>query len=243
MSFTIVGIFILCATALLTGIAKTGIPGLGMLVVPLIAMAMPVRESTGFLLPILISGDVMAVLYWHRSAHWEHLGRILLWTAAGVVLGFALMRVLSEAVFKPLLGGMIIAFVALDLVRRFAKIELRSESRLFAATIGIAAGAFTMLANAAGPVMTIYLLSMGLPKEEFVGTGAWFYFLINLFKAPFSVALGLLTWRAVKVDLMLLPLVAAGGVLGIVAMRRLPQRVFDLTAQILAALGGLKLFL
>ncbi|MGO8695735.1 MAG: sulfite exporter TauE/SafE family protein [Rectinemataceae bacterium] len=242
MHFTTLSIVIICCTAFLTGVTKTGVPGLGTLLVPLIAMAMPVRASTGFLLPILIAADCMAVAYWRRSAVWSHLFRILVWTALGVVLGYFLMRIISEASFKPLLGGMIVVLIVLDLVRRVAKIELKAENKLFAAVIGILAGAFTMVANAAGPVMTIYLLSMELPKEEFVGTGAWFYFIMNLFKAPFSAALGLLTWQTLKFDAMLVPLIALGAGLGVFVMRRLSQKVFDISAQILAAMGGIKLF-
>ncbi|MDA8427368.1 MAG: sulfite exporter TauE/SafE family protein [Treponema sp.] len=242
MHFSTVSIVIICATALFAGVTKTGVPGLGNLLVPLIAMAMPVRASTGFLLPILIAADCMAVIYWRRNAVWSHLFRILVWTALGVILGYFLMLIISEAAFKPLLGGMIVVLMALDLLRRLAKIEFKAENRIFAAVIGILAGAFTMMANAAGPVMTIYLLSMGLPKEEFVGTGAWFYFIMNLFKAPFSVALGLITWQTLTFDVLLIPLIVAGAFAGIFVMKRLPQKVFDVSAQVLAAIGGIKLF-
>ncbi len=152
------------------------------------------------------------------------------------------MRILSDAVFKPLLGAMILLIVAIDLARRAAKVELRAESRVFAAAIGILAGAFTMIANAAGPVMTIYLLSMNLSKEEFVGTGAWFYFIINLLKLPFSIALGLVTWSTVQVNLELLPLVLIGSLVGVLAMKRMSQNAFNMIAEALAVVGGVRLF-
>lgn len=236
------GIAEICGAAFITGFSKTGVPGIGILIPTLAAMAMPARMSTGFILPVLIEGDCIAVGYWRRSAAWPRLARILPWTALGIIAGYLLMGALSDAVFKPLLGAMIIAIVALDLIRRVAKVELRAENRLFAAVIGILAGAFTMIANAAGPVMTIYLLSMGLSKEEFVGTGAWFYFIINLFKLPFSIALGLVTWSTLKVDLALLPVVLIGSFMGVLVMKRLPQNVFNILAQVLAVLGGIRLF-
>jgi uncharacterized protein len=236
------GISAICAAALLTGFSKSGVPGVGILIPTLAAMAMPARASTGFILPVLVEGDCVAVGYWRRKAAWGRLVRILPWTAAGIVAGYFLMGALSDAVFKPLLGGMILAIVGLDLARRAMKVELRSENRIVAAAAGTLAGAFTMIANAAGPVMAIYLLSMRLPKEEFVGTSAWFYFLVNLFKLPFSVALGLVTWSTLKVDLLLLPLVLAGSVLGVLFMRRIPQRLFDFLALALSVAGGLRLF-
>lgn len=242
MNFDLTGIIEIVGAALVTGFSKSGVPGIGILAPILAAMAMPARASTGFLLPVLIEGDCIAVGYWRRVASWPRLFRILPWTAVGVVAGYFLMGSLSDAIFKPLLGGMIVAIVVLDLVRRAAKVEFRSDNRIVAAIIGILAGGFTMLANAAGPVMTIYLLSMGLSKEEFVGTGAWFYFIMNLFKVPFSLALGLITWESLKFNLFLLPVVVIGSLAGVLVMKRLPQKAFNLIAQILALAGGVKLF-
>ena len=236
------GIAAICGAAFLTGFSKSGMPGMGILIPTLAAMAMPARASTGFILPVLIEGDCVAVGYWRRKAAWPSLLRVLPWTALGIVAGYFLMGIISDAVFKPLLGAMILAIVGLDLIRRAAKVELRAESRIVAAVIGILAGAFTMLANAAGPVMTIYLLSMRLSKDEFVGTGAWFYFIINLFKLPFSIALGLVTWSTLIIDLELLPLVLVGSLVGVLVMKKLPQKAFNIVAQVLAVVGGVKLF-
>jgi uncharacterized protein len=236
------GIAAVCGAAFLTGFSKSGVPGIGILIPVLAAMAMPARASTGFILPVLVEGDCVAVAYWRRKASWRSLVRILPWTALGIVAGYFLMGVLSDAIFKPLLGGLILAIVGLDLLRRALKVELRAENRILAAATGILAGAFTMLANAAGPVMTVYLLSMNMEKDEFVGTSAWFYFIINLFKLPFSVALGLVTWETLKIDLFLLPLVLVGSLLGVLAMKRLPQKAFNFIARGLAIVGGIKLF-
>jgi hypothetical protein len=236
------GIAEICGIAVLSGFSKSGVPGIGILIPALGAMAMQARASTGFILPVLIEGDCVAVGYWQRKAEWRRLLRILPWTGLGIVVGYFLMRILSDAVFKPLLGAMILLIVAIDLARRAAKVELRAESSVLAAAIGILAGAFTMIANAAGPVMTIYLLSLNLSKEEFVGTGAWFYFIINLFKLPFSVALGLVTWSTVLVNLELLPLVLIGSLIGVLAMKRMSQNAFNIIAEALAVVGGVRLF-
>lgn len=242
MEFTPLGIAVVCLTALLTGMAKTGIQGLGIVLVPLAAMAMPVKASTGFLLPLMVAGDFVAVLYWRRKVVWKSLLGVLPWTALGIVGGFFAMRALSEALFKPLLGGLILLFVALDLLGRALGLGLKADRRAAVFLVGILAGAFTMMANAGGPIMTIFLLSMALPKEEYVGTTAVFFWLINLFKIPFSLSLGLITWASLKVDLLLIPLVFLGCAAGFWAVRRLPQRAFNIVAQALAALGGLKLF-
>jgi uncharacterized protein len=236
------GLAAVCGAAFITGFSKAGVPGIGILIPTLAAMAMPARASTGFILPVLIEGDCVAVAYWRRKAAWKSLVRVLPWAALGIVAGYFLMGRLSDAVFKPLLGAMILAIVGLDLLRRALKAELRAENRVVAAVIGILAGVFTMLANAAGPVMTVYLLSMRQSKEDFVGTSAWFYFVVNLFKLPFSAALGLVTWASLGIDLALLPLVLIGSLAGVLVMKRLPQRAFNLIAQVLAIAGGIRLF-
>jgi len=242
VEFSPLGIGIICLTAVLTGMAKTGIQGLGIVLVPLAAMAMPVKASTGFLLPLMVAGDFVAVLYWRREVVWKSLLGVLPWTALGIVGGFFAMRALNEALFKPILGGLILCFVALDFLGRRLGFRLKSGHRFVVFLVGILAGAFTMLANAGGPIMTVFLLSMALPKEEYVGTTAVFFWLINLFKIPFSLSLGLITWASLKVDLLLLPLVFLGCAAGFFCVKKLPQKAFNLVAQVLAALGGLKLF-
>lgn len=236
------GMLAVSGAAFITGFSKSGVPGIGILIPILAAMAMPARASTGFILPVLIEGDCVAVAYWRRKAAWRSLLRILPWTAVGIVGGYFLMGALSDAVFKPLLGGLILLIVGLDILRRALKVELKAENRALAISTGVLAGAFTMLANAAGPVMTVYLLSMNMEKDEFVGTSAWFYFIINLFKLPFSIALGLVTWESLKINLFLFPLVLVGSFVGVLVMKKLPQKAFNLIAQVLAIAGGAKLF-
>jgi uncharacterized membrane protein YfcA len=114
---------------------------------------------------------------------------------------------------------------------------------LFAAVMGFMAGLTTMMANAAGPVMIVYLLAMRLPKVEFVGTSAWFFFIVNWLKVPFSVQLGLITVESIKLGLFMLPFIITGAVLGIVALRKMPQRVFEVTIQVLALAAAIKLFI
>jgi len=242
VEFTALAIIVICLSALLVGLSRTAIPGLGTLVATMLALVMPVKESTGFLLPILAAADIMAVIYWRKAAVWGRLLALFPWAGVGIVLGFFLMRLVSEAVFKPLLGGMIVVFVVVDLIRRWKGWMIGPEHRVFIALSGVLAGTFTMMANAAGPIMTVYLLSMNLPKDDFVSTNAWFFMVLNLAKLPFSVALGLITLPHLKIDLAVLPLVVAGELAGILLVKKIPQKAFNTIAQALAALAGLKLF-
>ena len=154
--------------ALLVGVTKTGLPGLGILIVPLFAVVLPARVSTGALLPLLMAGDVIAVTYYRRMAVWPRLVRLLPWTAAGIVLGYLAMDRLAEARFRPLLGAVIIVLLAVNFWRERRPNASFPSRWWFAAVMGLLAGITTMFANAAGPVMVIYLLAMGLPRTEFI---------------------------------------------------------------------------
>ena len=241
MSFTVAGIAVICCTAFLAGLSRTAMPGLGILLASLVAQVMPARASTGFLLPILVMADMIAVVYWRRIKVWPYLIRILPWTVLGVVCGWLLMGVMKESLFKPVMGGMILLFVVLDFVRRRLGMTLKAERKVFVALTGVLAGAFTMMANAAGPIMTMYLMTMDLPQDDFVGINAWFFFIVNLVKLPFSAALGLITWDYLKIDFLLAPLILLGAIVGTYVVKRLPRRLFDILVKTLAAIAGLKL--
>ncbi len=229
--------------ALIIGLSKTGLPGAGILAIPLLAHAFPARASTGIVLPMLIAADLVAVVYYRRKAVWSHLIRLVPWAAAGVVAGFAALGRLNDEGLMPLIGAIVLGMLGLNLWRR-----RRSEpdstvpnSRMFAAAIGLLAGISTMLANAAGPIMVVYLAAMRLPKTAFVGTGAWYFFLLNWFKVPFSAHLGLITRESLTLNALMLPLIALGAAAGIFLLRRIPQKGFLAVVEILAAAAALRL--
>lgn len=229
--------------AFVTGVSKTGVPGLGILHVPLIAMVLPARQSTGILLGMLILGDLIAATYYRRRAEWKHVLRPLPAAFAGIVAGWQAMRFVTNKQLGPIIGIIVLVMLALNYWRtRVADEDAPIPTQWwFAAALGFIAGFTTMMANAAGPIMVIYLLAMRLPKLEFVGTSAWFFFIINWLKVPFSVGLGLITPESVRLDLMMLPLIAAGSIAGILFLRRIPQKAFNGVVQILAAAAAIKL--
>lgn len=227
----------------MVGITKTGIPGLGILLVPLMALVLPARKSTGILLGILILADLFAIVYHRRNAKWRHVLRLLPAAFAGIVAGYFGLRVVNDQQLKPIIGGIVLVMLGVNYWRTRARGE---EAPIptqwwFAVGLGFMAGATTMMANAAGPIMIIYLLAMRLPKVEFVGTAAWFFFVVNWLKVPFSANLELMTVDSVKLNLMMLPCIAAGAVAGIFLLRRIPEKAFTAIVQILAAAAAIKL--
>jgi uncharacterized membrane protein YfcA len=234
---------ILGTAAMIIGASKTGIPGLGILAVTLVALVMPARQSTGMILPMLIAGDICAVAYYRLHASWKYILRLAPWAVTGILIGTWALGRLNDAQIRPLIGGIVLALVIgnIWLTYRPGLRERLQESHALAAGVGILAGFTTMVANAAGPIMIIYLLAMGLPKNVFLGTAAWYFLLLNLFKVPFSAGLGLITWPSLTLNAMLLPAILLGAGLGARFARRLPEKTFALVAQVLAAVAAVKL--
>jgi len=234
--------FIASFAALLVGISKTGIPGAGTLAVPLLADVLPARSSTGALLPMLIFGDIFAVAYWRRHAVWPHLIRLMPWALVGVVLGYFALGFVNDRQLRPIIGAIVLILLAVNFWRnRRGNQQDIPTSWYFAAVMGLLAGTTTMMANAAGPIMIVYLLAMRLPKNEFIGTGAWYFLIVNSIKVPFSAHLGLITAASLKFNLTLAPIIAIGALAGIVLVKTIPQKVFSTIVQLLAALAALKL--
>lgn len=215
--------------ALGIGISKSGLPGVSLLHVVLFAHLFPGLRSTGVVLPMLIVGDVGAVLLFRREARWEHVIRTLPPALVGVAAGWWCMRAWPGMDWNPVIGGIVLSLALMQVARNlhpswWARVP---HGRVFAVSVGFVAGVTTMVANAAGPVMALYLLAVSLPKEAFVGTAAWFFLVINVLKVPFSVALGLVDPSSLLLNAVLAPVIASGLLLGRALTSRIPQRWFD----------------
>lgn len=242
IDFTYLQWAVAIACALMIGFAKAGIPGSGVLIPLLAASIMPARESTGFVLPMLIMADVMAITYWRRYVEWKQLLRLLPWSWLGIFSGFLGMGVTSDNRLRTFIGVLVILLIVVSWLRnRYISGDDIPSHWLFAAVLGTMAGAISMMANAAGPVMVIYLVAMRLPKENFIGTSAWFFWIINLTKLPFSSRLDLINLQSLQTNLVLFPCIVLGGIIGIVLVHHVSQRTFNYTIQVLAA--GAALFL
>lgn len=233
------------AAAVCIGLSKTGFSGIGMVAVLLMAQVMPAKESTGAVLPLLIVADLFAVGTFRRFTVWRHLAKMLPPAVLGIVAGWLLMPHLSAKGFGPVIGWMVVALVALTVAQKVSgKLSAAAvEHPSIAWPLGWIAGVTTMLANAAGPVMTVYLLACRLPKYEFVGTAAWFFFIVNVVKVPFSASLGLINPSSLLLNLLLVPGVVAGVAGGRFLLGKINQRAFEWLMVAFSLAGGVRLIL
>ncbi len=222
------------------GVAKTGMPGIGILVVPLMVIAVgDARLSAGWLLPVMCTADIFAVWYWRRRAEAAQLFALAPWTIAGVAMG-AVALALPERTLRPVVGAIIIAMLVIHLWRRLRPETITVSTH--SAGYGVTAGFATTVANAAGPVMNLYLLSRCLPKEQFVATGAWFFFAINLTKLPIYAYHGLISRPSLLFDLAMVPAVLVGALAGRWLIQRISLKTFETAVLILTAISTLLLF-
>jgi uncharacterized membrane protein YfcA len=211
------------------GVAKSGFAGVSLIHVLVMAHIFGDLDSTGVVLPMLCVGDVFAVIAFKRHAVWRHVGRTLPVACIGVVIGMWLMGIVPKGAYKPFIGWTVLVLVLVQLWRMWkpAMFEHVPHSLPFAATMGLLAGITTMMANAAGPVMGLYFLSVGLPKYQFAGTSAWFFLLINFYKIPFSIHLGLIHSDTLLFNLALAPTILAGLFMGRWLLAHVSQKLFD----------------
>jgi len=240
---------------LLIGAAKTGFAGIGIISIALFALVWPARESVGIVLVVLICADCVAVSSYRRAlARWDILKQIYPWALLGIGLGFLALGRVSDAEAKRLIGGILLLLVGLALYRTVRSgtpppaVEGEPSPAApvpawLTAVAGTVAGMTTMVANAAGPVIVLYLLARKLDKVTFVATAAWFFFTLNLCKVPFGLRLGVVNPTSLAVALALLPCAIAGGALGKWALPRVNQRAFEITTLALTFAAAVRLLL
>jgi uncharacterized membrane protein YfcA len=230
--------------ALLLGIAKSGIKGLAVLIVTGLALVYGAKESTGILMPLLICGDILAVIYYKRHVKWIYLIKLLPWMVLGVLVGVVLGKDLPEDLFKSGMAVIILLSVVIMYYWERKKDRKVPTHWSFAALMGMMAGFSTMVGNLAGAFSNIYFLAIKLPKNEFIGTAAWLFFIINLFKVPFHIwSWGTINRTSFQISLSLIPAVIAGFCLGIFLVKKINNDKYRQLILLLTGLGGLAILL
>lgn len=232
---------LLFVCALLIGMSKTGIQGIAMLAVPLMAVNFGAKPSTGLILPMLCFSDLIAVTYYRRTAEWKYILKLLPSAIAGFFLALAVDKLIPADEFRRLMAVCIFIGIAVMFwAERQAKDSKMFSAWWYAPMFGLMGGFTTMIGNAAGPVMAVYLLSMRLPKYSFVGTSAWFFLVVNYLKLPLQIfAWDNITWTSLYLNALTIPFMVVGAVLGIWFVKKVPEkayRVFIIVVTILSTL-------
>lgn len=214
--------------AVLIGMSKGGIKGIGMLTIPIMAAVFGGKPSAGLLLPILSFADFFAVSYYNRHANWNYIWKLIPAAILGVLLAVWVGQLIDDDAFKSLMGWLIVGGLALMIILENRHLPSGViDSWWFGALFGIMGGFSTMIGNAAGPVMAVYLLSTRIPKESFIGTGAWFFLIINLVKWPFHIFIWkTITWSTFALNLLTIPAIALGVFMGISIIKLIPDKTF-----------------
>ena len=243
-SWSVINLLLVFTGAFILGLAKAGLRGIDMLNVTLMALVFGGKASTGIVLPLLCAADIAAVIYYHRHAQWKHFWKLIPWMAAGILIGVYAGKDMNEAVFRKIMAVIIILTVIIMLIMELIKTEKIPANPLFASGTGVMAGFTTMLGNLAGAFANLYFLAMRLPKNDFIGTSAWIFLVINLFKLPFQV----LYWKninasSLQIDLLLLPALAIGFFIGLKIVKRIKEDHYRKVVIVLTMIGAIVIFL
>jgi uncharacterized membrane protein YfcA len=244
-SFFSAGNWLLILTgAFIIGLSKAGLKGIDMLNVTIMAIVFGGKASTGIVLPLLCAADIGAVIYYNRHAQWKHFWKLIPWMAIGILIGVYVGKDLNEAVFRKIMAVIIIITVAIMIVMEFRKTESIPTNKLFVASTGLTSGFTTMLGNLAGAFSNIYFLAMRMPKNDFIGTAAWVFLVINLFKLPFQVFYWKnITATSLQTDLLLLPALALGFWAGLKIVAKIKEDNYRKVVIVLTLIGAVVIFL
>lgn len=232
-TFSLSSFLIGSLAAFLIGVSKTGVPGLGIGSVVLMVYAFPgiEKQSTGAVLPLLILGDLFGVFFHSRDVQWKRLGNLFPPVFLGLILGALVLQELDDRQFMMLLGGAILLLLLFETVRSRMGWDKIPQSRFFTWLMGGASGFTTLIGNAAGPVMSIYMSAQKLSKERFMGTWVWFFLCVNLSKVPFMLGwvfpdLKMITPYTLRFDVLLVPSIILGALLGRRIYSLIPEKHF-----------------
>jgi uncharacterized membrane protein YfcA len=236
--------FFILLAAFIIGLGKAGLKGVDMLSVTIMALVFGGKSSTGIVLPLLCVADIAAVYYYNRHAQWNHFWKLVPWMAIGILLGVYLGKDMDERLFRQLMAVIVVLTIAVVLLMELRKSTRVPENPLFAAGTGLAAGFTTMIGNLAGAFANLYFLAMRLPKNGFIGTAAWLFLVINLFKLPFQMFYWKnITEQSLQTDLLLLPALALGFFSGIQLVSKLQDSRYRKVVMLLTLVGSVLMLL
>jgi uncharacterized membrane protein YfcA len=242
-AYSLASWLLILLAAFIIGLSKAGLKGIDMMNVTIMTIVFGGKASTGIVLPLLCVADIFAVIYYNRHAQWPHFWKLIPWMIAGILVGVYAGKDINEALFRKIMAMIIILTVIIMIALEVRKNIMIPDNKLFVAGTGLVSGFTTMMGNLAGAFSNIYFLAMRMPKNNFIGTAAWVFLVINLFKLPFQV----FYWKninlaVVKTDLVLLPALLAGFWAGVHIVARIRDDSYRKIVIVLTFAGALFIF-
>lgn len=231
--------------AVFIGFSKTGISSFMMPAIPIIASIFGGKDSTGMVLPMLIVGDIFALYYYNRHAEWSNIRKLLPWTLVGLILGVIAGIYINDKQFKAFIAISVFICLAILIYTEKKGENLKIPQNLFLyAFTGILCGFTSMIGNAAGPIFSVYLLAKGFKKNDFMGTTAWFFFIINITKVPLQIFFwNNIPFKTLFLTISMIPAIAVGAILGVVIIKKLNERLFHFIILGVTAIAAIKLLI
>ncbi|HMR19268.1 MAG TPA: sulfite exporter TauE/SafE family protein [Sphingobacterium sp.] len=234
-------LYFICA--MLIGMSKTGIQNIGTLAVPLFAILFGAKQSTGIVLILLAMADLVAIIYYRKKLIWSEVLKLIPMALIGLIVALIFGNYIDDKTFKIVMALCILIGVAIMIWMERTSDDKRTRvtsRKWYAPFFGFLMGFSTMIGNAAGPALSVYLLSRRLDKYTFVATGAWFIMILNYIKIPLqSFVWHNLTWSGILLNLMALPFILLGGYMGIQLVKILPEASFKKLIMILVVVSCL----
>ena len=231
--------------ALLVGFSKTGIGGVTMLVIPFLASEFGGKDSTGIMLPMLLVGDIFAIWYYRRSVEWRNVITPLPWAIVGLGLGAFIGNYISDKTFVMLIGSIVMFCLGiLVYTEKKGKDFVVPNNIWFYILVGILSGFASMIGNAAGPIFSIYLLALGFKKNNYMGTNAWFFFIINFLKLPLQI----FVWhnigmKSLTIAIFMIPVITVGAIVGFYILKKINEKYFRYIIIAMTAIAAVRLLI
>lgn len=233
----------LFSAAFILGLSKSGIKGISIIIVAMLVFVFGAKPSTGILLPMLIVGDIFAVIYYHRHAQWKYLFRLLPFMVLGVLLGTWVGDTLTEEAFRKGMAAVILLAVIVMFLWDRRKSKNVPQHIGFAGIMGLTAGFTTMVGNLAGSFANIFFLAMRLPKDAFIGTTAWLFLIINLFKVPFHIwSWETINLETIQVSAITIPAIFLGLYFGVKILKHVNDALFRRFILVMTGIGAIIIF-
>jgi uncharacterized membrane protein YfcA len=236
---------IVIITAFLIGFSKTGISGMMILAIPILASEFGGKDSTGIILPMLLVGDIFAIWYYRNNVEWRNVFKPLPWAFIGLVLGVIVGNYISDNTFVILIG--IIVLLCLGILvytEKKGQDFVVPNAAWFYILIGILSGFSSMIGNAAGSIFSVYLLALGFKKNNFMGTNAWFFFIINFIKIPLQI----FVWhnigiKSLAITGLMIPVITIGAILGFFILKKINEKYFRYLIIAMTTIAAFKLLI